>query len=89
VLRSLDISADREPMEVEHASIVELREELAVLEAKAARLSQIRAHLHHQIDFGFESSTTREREREISDERNELHRQIDSLKETLRERESA
>jgi hypothetical protein len=49
----------------------------------------MRSHLHHQIDFGFETGTTREREREVSDERNELHRQIDSLKATIHERESA
>ncbi len=75
-------------METDQRSIDDLREELAALEAKAARLSQMRSHLHHQIDFGFETSTTREREREVSDERNEIHQQIDSLKETLRERES-
>ena len=74
---------------MDNLSIEDLRVELAVLEAKAARLSQMRDHLHHQIDFGFETSTTRDREREISDERNELHEQIDSLKETLRRRESA
>jgi hypothetical protein len=49
----------------------------------------MRSHLHHQIDFGFETGTTREREREVSDERKELHRQIDSLKATIHERESA
>jgi hypothetical protein len=76
-------------MEMEQPSIDDLRGELAVLEAKAARLSQMRSHLHHQIDFGFESSTSREREREVSDERKELHEQIDSLKQRLRERESA
>ena len=67
----------------------ELRGELAVLEARAAQLSQMRGHLQHQIDFGFESSTTREREREVSNERNELHEQIDSIKATLRERGTA
>lgn len=66
-----------------------LRGELAALEARAARLSQMRSHLQHQIDFGFESSTTREREREVSDERSELHAQIDSMKATLREQERA
>lgn len=76
-------------MELQHPSIEDLRSELADLQAKAARLSQIRSHLHHQIDFGFETATSREREREVSDERNELHRQIDSLKETIRERETA
>jgi uncharacterized coiled-coil DUF342 family protein len=75
-------------METDQRAIDELREELSALEAKVARLSQVRSHLHHQIDFGFETSTTREREREVSDERNEIHQQIDSLKETLRRRES-
>ena len=60
-------------VEMQHSSIEDLRGELADLEAKAARLSQMRSHLHHQIDFGFETATTREREREVSDERNELH----------------
>jgi hypothetical protein len=74
---------------MEDLTIDDLRGELAVLEAKAARLSAMRSHLQHQIDFGFETSTTREREREISDERNELHEQIDLLKKNLRERERA
>jgi hypothetical protein len=74
---------------MQHPSIEDLRSELVDLEAKAARLSQMRSHLHHQIDFGFETATTREREREVSEERIELHRQIDSLKQTLRERETA
>lgn len=76
-------------MELQHPSIDDLRGELASLEAEAARLSQVRSHLHHQIDFGFETGTTREREREVSAERNEIHRQIDSLKATIRERETA
>jgi 50S ribosomal subunit-associated GTPase HflX len=76
-------------MEMERPTIDDLRVELAVLEARAARLSQMRSHLHRQIDFGFETSTTREREREVSTERNEIHEQIDSLKKRLRERESA
>jgi chromosome segregation ATPase len=70
-------------------TIDELRGELAALEAKAAGLSQMRSHLHRQIDFGFETSSTREREREVSDERRELHRRIDSLKETLRAQEES
>jgi hypothetical protein len=74
---------------MDNLSIEDLRGQLAVLEARAARLSQKRSHLQHQIDFGFESSTTREREREVSDERNELHQQIDSIRELLRTRESA
>jgi predicted nucleic acid-binding Zn-ribbon protein len=76
-------------METDQRSIDDLRGELAALEAEAVRLSQMRSHLHHQIDFGFETSTTRKREREVSDERQAIHQQIDSLKETLRGRESA
>jgi hypothetical protein len=70
-------------------NIDDLRGELAVLEARAARLSQMRDHLHHQIDFGFETSSTRDREREVSEERNEVHEQIDSIRELLRVRETA
>jgi hypothetical protein len=74
---------------MDNLSSDDLRGELAVLEARAARLSQMRDHLHHQIDFGFETSTTRDREREVSDERNELHEQIDSIRELLRASETA
>jgi hypothetical protein len=70
-------------------SIDDLRGELAALEARAAQLSQMRDHLHHQIDFGFETSSTRDREREVSDERKGLHEQIDSIRELLRVRETA
>jgi hypothetical protein len=49
----------------------------------------MRNHLQHQIDFGFETSSTREREREVSDERNQVHQRITSLKETLRASETA
>jgi 50S ribosomal subunit-associated GTPase HflX len=74
---------------MENVSIDDLRGELAELEAQAARLSQMRNHLHHQIDFGFETGTTRDREREVSNERNEVHRRIDALKQALRARETA
>jgi hypothetical protein len=74
---------------MENVSIDDLRGELAVLEARAARLSAQRSHLHYQIDFGFESSTSRQREREVSDERNAVHQQIDELRELLRARENA
>jgi hypothetical protein len=70
-------------------SIDELRQEIETLEAEAAQLSATRSRLHNQIDFGFETATTRQREREVSDQRNELHRRIDSLKEVLRAREAA
>lgn len=70
-------------------SLDDLRTELALLEARGAQLSAHRERLQHQIDFGFANATTREREREISDERQELHRRIDSLRELLRARQSA
>lgn len=73
---------------MESPSTDDLRSELAALEAKAAQLSLMRTHLQHQIDYGFETSSTRDREREVSDERNELHRRIDALRETLRASES-
>ena len=73
---------------MESPSIDDLRGELATLEAKAAQLSLMRKHLQHQIDFGFETSSTREREREVSDERNQVHQRINSLKETLRASET-
>lgn len=69
------------------ASVDDLRGELATLEAENERLSAVRRHLQQQIDFGYESASTREREREISDERREVHRRIDSLRELLRERQ--
>ncbi len=74
---------------METMSIDELRAELADLEARAAQLSQVRSHLHRQIDFGFETSTSRERERQVSDERRELHEQINSIRELIQARESA
>jgi septal ring factor EnvC (AmiA/AmiB activator) len=74
---------------VQSPSIDDLRGELAALEAKAAQLSQMRNHLQHQIDFGFETASTREREREVSDERKELRERIDSLRAALRASESA
>ncbi len=72
----------------QEATIDGLRHELAGLETEEARLSAVRRHLQHQIDFGFESATTRDREREVSDERQEIHRRIESVRELLRSRES-
>ncbi len=72
----------------QEATIDDLRRELTDLETEEARLSAVRRHLQHQIDFGFESATTRDREREISDERQEIHRRIDSVRELLRSRQA-
>jgi chromosome segregation ATPase len=68
---------------MDEASLDELREELARLEAAEAQISARRRFLHQQIDFGFASDSTREREREVSDERRELHRRIDALRDLL------
>jgi anti-sigma-K factor RsiG len=68
-------------------SLDDLRGELAHLEAEEARLSAVRHHLQRQIDFGFETATARDREREVSNERQEVHRRINSLRELLRARQ--
>jgi 50S ribosomal subunit-associated GTPase HflX len=65
----------------------DLHGELARLEAEEARLSATRKRLQDQIDFGFESGMTRDREREVSDERQEVHRRIDDLRQRLRARQ--
>ena len=74
---------------MEELSIDNLRAELTALEAEEAQLSATRERLQHRIDFGFGSETTRAREREVSDQRGEVHRRIDSLRAVLRERESS
>lgn len=68
---------------MDEASLDDLREELAVLEAREERLSVERDRLHHQIDFGFESATTGEREQEVSAARRELHQRIDLMRKIL------
>jgi hypothetical protein len=68
------------------ASLSDLRKELAVLQAQEERLSAERDRLHHQIDFGFESGATREREQEISAARRDLHQRIDLVREILNAR---
>ena len=72
---------------MDNLSLDDLRGELAVLEARAARLSQMRDHLHHQIDFGFESASTSERELEVSAARRELHQRIDLVRKILDSRQ--
>lgn len=74
---------------MEESSLDDLRRELAGLEADEARVSALRGRLQHQIDFGFETTSTRDRERDVSAERLELHRRIDALKERLRTLQSA
>lgn len=69
---------------MEENNVAALNSELARLEADEARLSAMRGHLQHQIDFGFETASTRDREREVSAERQEVHRRIDELRERIR-----
>ena len=68
---------------MEGTNVAGLRAELALLEAQEAQFSAKRHHLHNQIDFGYASEATLAREREISDERRQLHRRIDELREIL------
>jgi hypothetical protein len=65
---------------MEEAGLDELRTELSLLEREEARLSAERDRLHHQIDFGFETGTTRERERKVSAARRDLQQRIDLLR---------
>ena len=57
------------------------------MEAAEARLSAERSRLQDKIDFGFETESTRAREREVSDERRQLHQRIDALREQLRNKQ--
>jgi hypothetical protein len=59
---------------------LELREELARCEREELHLSAVRRQLHNQIDRGFASEHTRKRERQVSDERQVLHRRIEVLR---------
>jgi hypothetical protein len=68
---------------MDEAELQSLRQELARLEAEEALVSARRRHLHQKIDFGYATDETRTREREVSDQRQELHRQIDGLRERL------
>jgi 50S ribosomal subunit-associated GTPase HflX len=74
---------------VETTGVDELFAELAKMEAAEARLSAERSRLQDQIDFGFGTETAREREREVSDERREVHQRIDALREQLRKQQLA
>ena len=58
----------------------ELLAELGRLESEERRLSTARRKLHNVIDGGFVNDVTRRRERQISQERLELHRRIDILR---------
>lgn len=64
-------------------TLADLRKELAVLKAQEERLSAERERLHHQIDFGFESGTTREREQEVSAARRDVHERIEVVRKIL------
>lgn len=82
MVRLASTAADRDGMDETDQQA--FREELAALEAIEARLSAERRRLHQQIDFGYsQSESLRVREREVSDERQALHRRIESLRALL------
>jgi hypothetical protein len=68
---------------MDEGKTADLTAELVGLEEEEARVSAERRHLHRQIDFGYATQTTRERERELSDHRRELHVRIDAIRERL------
>lgn len=61
----------------------ELLAELMQLDREESELSAARARLHDRLDLGFPNELSRKRERQISDERRELHRRIDALRAQL------
>ena len=70
------------------ANVDDLREELRLLEAEEARLSAERNRVQDRIDLGFATDHARERERELSGARRQLHERIDALRESLGERDA-
>jgi hypothetical protein len=57
--------------------------ELERLDRQEKELSAVRRRLHDQMDKGFANEVTSARERQISDERLELHRRIAALRAEL------
>jgi vacuolar-type H+-ATPase subunit I/STV1 len=70
-------------------SLEDLFAELSQMEAAEVLLSAERNRLQDKIDFGFGTEATREREREVSDQRRELHQRIDAVREQLRQHQAA
>jgi hypothetical protein len=70
-------------------SLEDLFAELSQMEAAEVLLSAERNRLQDKIDFGFGTEATREREREVSDQRRELHQRIDAVREQLRQYQAA
>jgi regulator of replication initiation timing len=68
---------------MDKTSVEGLRAELAQLLTEEERLSAERQRLHDKIDFGFGSDETREREREVSDARQEVYGRINALRERI------
>ena len=61
----------------------ELAAEISRLEVEEAALSRVRKRLHDRIDGGLANESTHRQEREVSDQRRELHRRIDALRAQL------
>jgi hypothetical protein len=70
-------------------SLEDLFAELSQMEAAEVLLSAERNRLQDKIDFGFGTEATREREREVSDQRRELHQRIDTVREQLLQHQAA
>ena len=68
---------------MDRESVDGLRAELAELTAEEERLSAERKRLHDKIDFGFGTDDTRDREREVSKARQDLHDRIDALRQRI------
>jgi hypothetical protein len=81
------LSADTRSMT--ETSLDELRKELARLETDEAQLSAERHRVQDRMDLGFATDHMRARERELSDERRQLHHRIDELRELVRTHEVA
>ncbi len=63
-----------------HESSTALLVELEELERRERDLSDLRGKLHERIDKGFPNDFTLRHERQVSDERREVQREIDALR---------
>lgn len=65
---------------MEQLALSDVTQALAALEAEEARVSAERRRLQQQIDNGFATELSRDREQQLSLRRRELHLQIDALR---------
>jgi hypothetical protein len=67
---------DENPEQVSAMLLAELEE----LERRERELSDLRGKLHERIDKGFPNEFTLRHERQVSDERRQLQREIDAVR---------